>query len=124
MAFVPEHTDFVLSPYTGLTRESWLEAAKYLLQNVFSRIGGFDAPVVVPRVEQDITYPHLNAPADIRAAEESAERFEGLTRTLFLAAPLIHDEPDVTLAGIPLREYYKAHILASCTRGEGEYVGT
>lgn len=124
MAFVPKHTDFALSPYTGLTRESWLEAAKYLLENVFSRIGGFDAPVVVPRVETDITYPHLNAPADIRAAEESAERFEGLTRTLFLAAPLIHDEPDVTLAGIPLREYYKAHILASCTRGEGEYVGT
>ena len=35
MAFVPKHTDFTLSPYTGLTRESWLEAAKYLLQNVF-----------------------------------------------------------------------------------------
>ena len=53
MAFVPKHTDFALSPYTGLTRESWLEAAKYLLENVFSRIGGFDAPVVVPRVERN-----------------------------------------------------------------------
>ncbi len=123
MAFVPGNTDFNLSPYTGLTRQSWLEAAKYLLENVFSRIGGFDSPVVVPRTEKDITYPRLNSPADILERENRAERFEGLARTLFIAAPLIRNEPQVVLAGIPLREYYKSHILASCTRGSAEYVG-
>ncbi len=26
MKFKPKHTDYSLSPYTGLTRESWIEA--------------------------------------------------------------------------------------------------
>ena len=64
-------------------------------------IGSTTAKVVVLDEYDRIIFSRYSRHfADIRAAEESAERFEGLTRTLFLAAPLIHDEPDVTLAGI------------------------
>ena len=48
--------------------------------------------------------------------------FEGLARSFFLAAPLIHIEPEVVVAGMPLREYYKKQILKACTRGDPCYV--
>lgn len=73
-AFTVTKTDYGLSPYTGMTRESWLEAAKYLLENVFSNIKNFTDPVVVPRTETEITYPHVNVSDEIAAIEESAER--------------------------------------------------
>ncbi|MDE6274303.1 MAG: DUF2264 domain-containing protein [Clostridiales bacterium] len=123
MAFTVTKTDYKLSPYTGMTREAWLEAAKYLLENVFSNIKNFTDPVVVPRTETEITYPHKNASEETLAIEQSAERFEGLTRSLFIAAPLIHNLPEITVCGYKLRDYYKAQILRSCTRGDEYYVG-
>ena len=32
MAFVPKTLDYTVSPYTGLTRQSWIEAGTYLLE--------------------------------------------------------------------------------------------
>ena len=49
MVFRPKHTDFELSPYTGITRESWIEAAEYLLTGVFNNIKSIDDPVVMRR---------------------------------------------------------------------------
>lgn len=123
MAFTVTKTNYELSPYTGMTRESWMDAAKYLLENIFSNIKKFTDPVIVPRVDTAITYPHVGASEDIRAIEESAERFEGLTRSFFIAAPLICNIPDATVCGYDLSEYYKAQILRSCTRGDEFYVG-
>lgn len=71
MAFEPENKDYELSPYTGLTRESWIEAAKYLLEGIFSHIESMDYPVVVPRQETVVTYPHANAPEEVREAMNS-----------------------------------------------------
>lgn len=123
MPFFPKHTDYKRSPYTGLTRESWIEAGMYLLEGIFRHVKTFSDPVVVPRTEDKITYPHLNAPQEIQAAERSAERFEGLTRSFFIAAPLIHENPRIRICGYTLKDYYKSHILRSCTRGDEYYVG-
>lgn len=124
MAFEFTKKDFKLSPYTGMTREGWIEAAKYLLQNIFSNVKRFTDPVVVPRTETKITYPHLGASEEVAAAEQSAERFEGLTRSFFIAAPLICNDPDVLICGYPLRDYYKEQILRSCTPKDTHYVGS
>ena len=122
--FKPTALDFELSPYTGLTRESWLEAAKYMLGGVFKHIKDFEDPVIVPRTEDAITYPHPTSPADQYEAEVKAEMFEGLTRTFFIAAPLIANEPEVTLNGYKLSDYYKNQILKSVTEGDKCFVGT
>ena len=82
MRFKPRHMDFTLSPYTGLTRESWIEAGEYMLRGIFQHIKSFDDPVVVPRQETKITYPHLNEAGESPLAERKAEMFEGLTRSL------------------------------------------
>lgn len=124
MVFEPKTLDYQLSPYTGLTRNSWLEAAKYLLNSIFQHIDGPDQPVVVPRKETAITYPHLNAPEEVQRVQRKAEMFEGLARSFFIAAPLIQNDANVKCDEIVLRAYYKNQILRSCTKGEIHYVGS
>ncbi|MCM1055488.1 MAG: DUF2264 domain-containing protein [Bacteroides sp.] len=123
MTYKPTETDFELSPYTGMTRKSWTEAGKYLLKGVFENIPSFSSPVVLPRRETEITYPHKNAEGARLKLEKRAEMFEGLARTLFIAAPIIHEEPGVEICGFSLREYYSAQILRACTRGDENFVG-
>ncbi len=124
MRFVPETTDFELSPYTGMTRKSWIEAGKYILNGIFKNIRSFEDPVVLPRKETQITYPHLGGSPESLEAEEKAEKFEGLTRSFFFAAPLIHEDPELTAGGYSMKEYYKNQVLRSCTAGDPIYVGT
>ncbi len=124
MVFQPKHTDFTLSPYTGLTRESWIEAGVYMLAGIFQHMKSFDDPVVVPRQETKITYPHLNASEASQCAERKAEMFEGLTRSFFIAAPLISINPELTVCGYKMKDYYKNQILRSCTSGDAHCVGT
>lgn len=120
MAFQAKTLDFTLSPYTGLTRQSWIEAGEYLLTGIFENIQAFDDPVVMPRKETEVTYPHS---ADA-VWEFKAEYFEGLTRTLFIAAPLIHENPELSIHGIRLADYYKSHILRSCMEDDPQSVGS
>ena len=120
MKFELKNPDYDLSPYTGATRETWIEAGKYLLENAFRSIRSMDDPVVLPRYETEVTYPNRNTPG----WKVQAEYFEGLTRTMFIAAPLIAIEPDITICGFPLRDYYKKQILRSITPGDPNYVRT
>lgn len=121
--FKPTKPDYDLSPYTGLTREGWIEAAKYILEGVFKNIPSINHPVLVPRNETEVTYPHKNAFGNILKLEEMAQRFEGLARTMFIAAPLIHINEDIQINGFKLRDYYANMILKCCTKDGEYYVG-
>jgi len=124
MKFEPKTLDFTLSPYTGLTRESWLEAGRYMLEGIFRHIDDFQKPVIMPRKETEITYPHLRASAQTQATQYTAEVFEGLARSFFIAAPLISNLPDLEICGYSMAAYYKNQVLRVCTRGDALYVGT
>lgn len=118
MVFQPETLDYELSPYTGLTRESWIEAGKYMLNGIFQHIKDFRDPVIMPRYETVVTYPNANTPE----WKKQAEIFEGLARSFFVSAPLIHIEPDLEICGYSMREYYKQQVLRACTPGDPNYV--
>lgn len=118
MKFTVENPNYELSPHTGITRAHWIEAAKYLLRGLFSNIHNPDDPVVMPRYEDKVTYPNKNTPPH----KVQAEYFEGLTRSFFIAAPLIHIEPELELEGIGIRDYYRSQVLRSCTPGDVNYV--
>ena len=81
MHFSPEHPDFELSPYTGLTRKHWIDAGKYILEGVFRHVNTMDDPVLVPRYETEVTYPNSRTPA----WKVQAEYYEGLARSFFIA---------------------------------------
>lgn len=122
--FHPAHTDYRLSPYTGLTRESWLEAGRYMLEGIFRHVPSAEDPVIVQRRETKVTYPHLQAPEEQQKREKKAELFEGLTRSFFIASVMIANEPDLVIHGIPLTKYYKEQILRTVTPGDVLYAGS
>lgn len=123
MVFKIEDPDYEKSPYTGMTRKHWLDAARYLLEGIFGNIKDMDAPVIMPRKEMEITYPHFQASKEQQEIERRAEIFEGLTRSFFIASVMILNEPEIEIYGKKLREYYKKHILRACTEGDPLYVG-
>ena len=117
------YSDKKLSPFTGLTRDSWIEAGKYLLSGVFARKKSIDEPALVKRLEFDVTYPHLRD-GKYPENEVKAELFEGLTRTLFIAAPLIKNDKNTKINGFNLAEYYRRQILLACDPESPTYIGT
>ena len=41
--------DYKLSPYTGMTRQSWIDAAEYLLSGAFTYIRTLDKPIYIKK---------------------------------------------------------------------------
>ena len=90
MKFRINNPDHEKSPYTGMTREHWLDAAQFLLDGIFSNIGDFDTPIYCPRTEFAVSYPNKNS----GEWKTFAARFEGLARSFLIAAPLLHNRPE------------------------------
>jgi len=105
--------DYDLSPMTGMTKQHWFDAGCYILERAFSHVKSFEQLLIFPVVPESKTYPQPNDP-DWR--HRSLE-FEGLRRTTTVAAPLMHMDPEVTIGGYKLREYYCHHLLSALTPG-------
>lgn len=118
MAYKVINPDYEKSPYTGMTRQHWVELGKYILGGVFAHIKDIGDPVLLPREDRTYSYPNDASPDWTR----QAECFEGLSRTFLLAAPLLLEEPDLTFHGIRVAAYYKNQILRSFTKGDENYL--
>ena len=105
MKFNFKNANYKKSPFTGVTREHWVDAGRFLLEGIFANVKDFNDPVIVERTETEITYPHLhlNLSEEAIAREKKAQRFEGLTRSFFIASPMIKNEPDLTINGYKLK---------------------
>lgn len=103
-----------ISPYTGLDRQGWIDAAEYLLDGAFTYIRDIDDPMYFPK-QFDKTYP--NNPGQIPTA-----KLEGFCRTLFLAAPLLRENPDLTLNGIKVADYYRHQLLNLINPESASYI--
>jgi hypothetical protein len=101
--FEVKQPDKKLSPYTGLTRRHWQDAARYLLSGAFSYVRTLDDPMQFPK-QPGKSYPRT-------ASQVPTEKLEGLCRTLFMAAPLLKEDPSLTLNGVKVGDYYR-HQLA------------
>jgi hypothetical protein len=101
--FEVKSPDKKLSPYTGLTRRHWQDAARYLLSGAFSYVRTLDDPM------QFVKQPGKSYPRS--ASQVPTEKLEGLCRTLFMAAPLLKEDPSLTLNGVKVGDYYR-HQLA------------
>ncbi|WP_291857181.1 DUF2264 domain-containing protein [Marinilabilia sp.] len=111
-AFEVINPNYELSPSTGMTRQHYIDCAKYLLERAFSHIDSIEQHLSFPPVPGK-TYPQPNAP---EWRHRSAD-FEALERTFTLAGPLIHVDPETTIKGINLRDYYSLHIYNAFTPG-------
>ncbi|SHJ43904.1 hypothetical protein SAMN04488028_101118 [Reichenbachiella agariperforans] len=106
--------DFEISPYTGMTRQHWKDAALYLLEGAFSYVDDLDDPMKFPKLPGK-SYPH---------DENSVptEKLEGLCRTLFVAAPLLKDDPELTIGGLGVAEYYRHQIMNLLDSTDASYI--
>nr|WP_319397564.1 DUF2264 domain-containing protein [uncultured Carboxylicivirga sp.] len=100
--FELKNPDYTISPTTGMTRQHWIDAALYLLKGAFTYIDDLDDPMKFPK-QPGKSYPH-----DER--QVPTEKLEGLCRTLFIAAPLLKENPDLTINNINVGEYYRYQI--------------
>ncbi len=119
MAYRLTNPDFEKSPFTGMTREHWLDSAQFLVDGVFQHIDGMDDPIVIPK-QSEVSYPLPDDPPHRYMAAE----FEGLARTFMAAAPIIADRPEATSNGINLCDYYAHQILQATDPGSPRYVGS
>jgi len=116
-AFTVNNPDFNLSPYTGMTRKHYIDCAKYVLERAFSHVKSLETAIVFPSVPGK-SYPQPNDPAWRHRANE----FEALERTFVLAAPLIHVDPEMSIKGIRLRDYYSLHLYNAMTPGHANSI--
>ena len=100
--FAVREPDYATSPVTGVVRRHWYEAARYLLDGAFSYVHSLDDPLKFPK-QPGKSYPRSDA-------EVPTEKLEGLCRTLFAAVPLLKENPDLTLNGIRVADYYRHQI--------------
>lgn len=101
--FIVENPDHKRSPLTGMTRQHWIDAATYLLEGTFSYIHQLDDPMRFPK-QHDKTYPG-------KESEIPVEKLEGFCRTLFVAAPLLRENPELILNNIKVADYYRYQLL-------------
>lgn len=94
--------DYQLSPLTGMTRQHWMDAATYLLDGAFSYIHTLDDPMRFPK------QPGKSYPTDGKF--NKTENLEGLCRTMFVAIPLLKENPDLVLNGINVGDYYRQQL--------------
>lgn len=112
--FEVQHPDKQLSPFTGMTRQHWIQAAEYLLGGAFGYIHSLDDPMYFPK-QLDKTYP-----ANEGAAKTA--KLEGLARTLFVAAPLLKNNPDLVLNGIRVKDYYHHQLISISNPDSKHYI--
>ena len=106
--------NYKVSPYTGLDRQGWIDVAEWLLDGAFTYIHDIDDPMYFPK-QFDKTYP--NNPGQVPTA-----KLEGFCRTLFLAAPLLKENPDLTLNGIKVADYYRHQLLNLINPNSPSYI--
>lgn len=116
--FEVKQPDFRLSPYTGMTRQHWLEADRYLLEGAFSHIHSLDDPMYFQRLGE-VCYPKDES----NAARVRGATLEGMARTLFMAATLIREDSNVTINHIRLADYYRRQLTLLVDPTSKQFVG-
>ncbi|ANW96023.1 hypothetical protein AXE80_06890 [Wenyingzhuangia fucanilytica] len=95
--------DYIKSPKTGMTRKHWKDAALYMLEGAFSYIHSNNDPLKFPKIG-NVAYPRWESQVPV-------EQLEGLCRTLFVASPLLKENPDLNINGIKIAEYYRQNMI-------------
>ncbi|MDL2303954.1 DUF2264 domain-containing protein [Bacteroides sp. OttesenSCG-928-D19] len=106
--------DYKTSPLTGMTREHWVEVAEHILEGAFSYIHTMEDAMKFPK-QFEKTYPR-------NEGQVPTEKLEGFCRTLFVAAPLLKEKPDLVLNNIKVADYYRHNLLNLINPGHPSFI--
>jgi hypothetical protein len=106
--------NYALSPFTGMTKQHWRDAALYMLKGAFSYIHTLDDPMKFPK------QPGKSYPLDDKKVP--TEKLEGLSRTLFIASPLLKENPSLVINNIKVADYYRNQFVKLVDSTSAEYI--
>lgn len=106
--------DYNKSPFTGITRKHWKDAALYLLNGAFSYVNNIDDAMQFPK-QSAKAYPRT-------PMQVPTEKLEGLCRTLFIAAPLLKENASLKIHNINVAEYYRHQLIKLCDSSSATYI--
>jgi arabinoxylan arabinofuranohydrolase len=112
--FEVRNPDKFRSPYTGMTRQHWIDAAHHLLKGAFSYVTRNEDPMKFPKLPGK-SYPHDKS-------RVPTEKLEGLCRTLFVAAPLLMEDPELEINGVNVADYYRYQITQLFNPQSGSFI--
>jgi len=112
--FQVQQPNFKISPHTGMTHQHWKDAALYMLNGAFGYIHTLDDPMKFPK-QEGRSYPSNNG-------QVPTEKLEGLCRTLFVAVPLLKDNPNLEINGIKVADYYRHQICNLIDSTSSSYI--
>ncbi|WP_083257281.1 DUF2264 domain-containing protein [Arcticibacter eurypsychrophilus] len=112
--FQVNQPDFKLSPETGMTRKHWEDAALYLLNGAFCYVHKLEDPMKFPK-QPGKSYPQDEKP-------NVTEKLEGLCRTLFIAAPLLKENPSLVVNHIRVGDYYRFQLAKLVDSTSATYI--
>lgn len=101
--------DFERSPHSGMNRQHWIDCGRFILDGAFRHVKSLEDPMLFPKIP-GVSYPK-DGYDECPPEQRSAAIFEGIARTFNIAAPLIAEDPELTLNGIRVADYYKYQIL-------------
>lgn len=116
-AFSPfkiEKPDYEKSPFTGMTRNHWKDAALYLLQGAFSHVHSMDDPMYFKKMG-NVLYPR-------NERQIPTAKLEGLCRTLFMATPLLKENPNLEINHIKVADYYRHQLVLLSDSSSPTYI--
>ncbi len=116
MRFELQDPDFAGSPVTGMARRHWSDAAVMLLRGNFRHFQGMDRPLGFP------------TPGGLRQPDPSAGApvgmyWEGFSRTLLLSAPLLNAEPNLTIDGVRVYDYFLRQLALHTSPASALFIG-
>ncbi|MGQ7944703.1 DUF2264 domain-containing protein [Flavobacterium sp. WC2509] len=106
--------NYDLSPQTGMTKQHWKDAALYMLEGAFSYIHTLDDPMQFPK-QPGKSYPQKDE-------QIPTEKLEGLCRTLFIASPLLKENPSLVINNIKVADYYRYQIVKLTDPTSASYI--
>lgn len=122
MAFTIPEPDYTRSPLTGMHRPHWKAASRTLLEGYFRYFRSMEEPLEFPK-PYGLGYPAENLEGAERERSIRAMRWEGFSRSLLGAAPLLDREPELSVNGVPLGAYYARQLVLFSTPGTRLYLG-
>jgi hypothetical protein len=112
--------DFVRSPFTGFTRNTWRGVATGILENVLQYTDGMQGSLTLPH-STAAGYPRLNRDGTIYGLQESY--LESFARTLLLATPLMSEDAELSVSGRQVSDYYAEFLMRGVSGGDEAMFG-
>jgi len=100
--------DWERSPHTGLARASWTYLAEQLLTGLLFYSDGLKRPLRLPS-SAVAAFPRLEPDGTVFGEQETY--LEAFCRSLWMAAPLLSQNPDWRLEGRSVADYYREHLV-------------